>query len=132
MACQICRSLIVSSKIRINDYEYNPSHFAEYNVCKNCTVIYRNKIKLNEANKLYNQNYLPVSGGTIYDFLKKLNALYEWKAIRRIKNELETNIKIKFLDIACGKGFLIKKISKKHPFECIGIDINQTKKKRPT
>ena len=134
MACQICRSKSISFKISIKDYEYNPSYSVEYKTCNNCNAIYRNKLKKTNARKLYTKEYMPISGGFIYDFLKKLNASYEWRIIRRLNFDKFTNkgLKLKILDIACGKGFLIKKISKNSNLVCIGIDINQNTKKKTT
>ena len=73
---------------------------------------------------------MPVSGGIIYDFLKKLNASYEWNVIKKVKQIRNKNNKKKFLDLACGKGYLIQKISRNLSFECVGIDINQIEKKK--
>ena len=132
MACQICSSNIISSKILINDYEYDHNIFAEYKKCKNCTLIYRNKLKKSELKKLYTRNYKPVAGGIFYDILKKINTFYEWHIIKKInKKRINTYVtQLKFVDIGCGKGFLIEKISERENFNCVGIDINQNNIKK--
>ncbi len=132
MVCQICRVSATNSKFFIKDYEYDLEKKVEYKVCRSCTVIYRDQLNKKTIKKLYTTDYLPVSGGVFYDFLKKLNSSYEWRSIKKIKKNKSyfKHKKLKILDIACGKGFLIEKISKNLIYECIGIDINQVTKNK--
>ena len=60
----------------------------------------------------------------MYDFLKGLYATYEKKNILNKLNVNFSNKKKIILDIACGKGYLIKKFSKNKKFNCYGIDLN--------
>ncbi len=130
MGCQICKSKAVTSKFLIEDYEYDIKSKAEYKVCKDCTVIYRERFNKLKIENLYGKNYIPISGGLFYDFLKKLNSSYELTIIQRLrKKNFNSRIeKLRILDIACGKGFLIEKFSRYVNSDCYGIDINQENK----
>ena len=132
MACPICKKLRKNFSIRVKDYEYNVDRSAIYNQCKSCKSIYRSKPKkiLKRWKDIYSKkNYLPIKGNIIYDYLKGIYAKYEKS---RIINILDKNYFIRkrtILDIACGKGYLIKKFSKNENLKCIGIDANIKTKK---
>ncbi len=132
MACQICKSKKSSSSLHIRDYEYNYKRTVEYKTCNDCSLIYRNKISKEAIKKLYEINYAPSYGGFLYDFLKKINAFYEWKKIQYISKTQfkQKEKKLKFLDIGCGKGYLLNKIATNKLYKCIGIDINQDNEKK--
>lgn len=134
MACPICKKND-SHSLSIKDYEYDIYHTEKYLICSFCKLIYRErniskKQEDIEEKILYSKNnYKPVKGGYIYDFLKEINACYEKKVIFKyvFKNKLDTKATI--LDIACGKGYLLKQLVKNVNLECFGIDINVTNKK---
>lgn len=131
MACPICKHKKILYSIKVKDYEYNLKTSAQYNQCNSCETIYRNypsKIKKNSQKKYYQENnYLPLKGGIAYDFLKSIYAIYE---IRKIAYVLSLFKVEKVLDIACGKGYLIKKIAKNDYNLCFAIDAHiKTKNK---
>ena len=130
MACQICKNETIKDSIKVRDFEYDRNLFATYYTCGFCSTIYRNKLKKNTIEKLYTKSYLPISGSLFYDFLKKINAQYEWHIIRKIiKNTFCEKKKIKILDLGCGKGFLLRLIAKTRKYKCHGFDINQKTEK---
>jgi len=124
MACPICKEKKVLYSIKVKDYEYNLKNSAQYNLCRSCQSIYRHypkKIKKTSQKKYYKEDsYLPLKGGIIYDFLKDIYSNYEIKKIKNILNLSQVN---KVLDLACGKGYLIKNIAKRNSYvQCFGID----------
>ncbi len=123
MGCPICKHKEILYSLKVKDYEYNAKDSAKYHQCSFCETIYRNypsKIKKSLQKKYYQENdYLPLKGGIIYDFLKDIYANYE---IKKISNILSLFKVEKILDIACGKGYLIKKIAKMGYAQCYGID----------
>ena len=133
MACPICKKNKKNFSIKVKDYEYDLKLEALYSQCKFCKSIYRSyptKIKKWEK-KIYNKKkYLPLKGNVIYDQLKSLYSKYEIKKIVDVlgKNLFERELTI--LDIACGKGYLIKNLSKNKNFKCFGTDININTEKK--
>ncbi len=125
MACPICKQKKILYSIKTKDYEYNLKTSARYDQCIACETIYRNfpkKIKKSSQKKYYKEkDYLPLKGGIIYDFLKRIYANYEIKKFNNIISLFKFK---KILDIACGKGYLIKKIAKTYNAQCFGIDAN--------
>tara|TARA_Y100000590_G_scaffold461021_1_gene621673 strand:- start:49 stop:918 length:870 start_codon:yes stop_codon:yes gene_type:complete len=123
MACPICKQKKILYSIKVKDYEYNLKTSAQYNQCSSCETIYRNypsKIKKNLQKKYYHEkSYFPLKGGIIYDFLKKIYASYEIKKISYIVGSTKVE---KVLDIACGKGYLIKKMAQNNLLQCYGTD----------
>ena len=103
MACPICKQKKILYSIKTKDYEYNIRSSSRYDQCISCETIYRNypkKIKKNLQKKYYKENdYLPLKGGIIYDFLKRIYASYELKKFNVAVNSIKFN---KVLDIACG------------------------------
>ncbi len=126
MGCPNCKSNQYSQTLFIKDYEYNIHSYEKYLNCSSCKLIYRERsIKENEEKILYSKNnYKPVKGGIAYDFLKKINAYYEKKVIFKYIFNGKPNKKKIFLDIACGKGYLLKLLQKNTNINCFGIDIN--------
>ena len=123
MACPICKSKKTDFSLKVKDYEYNINRRAVYNQCFNCKSLYRSKPK-KISSKIYTSNYLPIKGNIFYDFLKNFNAIYEKNKIINIlsKNFFSKNKIV--LDVACGKGYLIKNFSKDINIKCVGIDNN--------
>ena len=128
MACPICNSNKKDFTIRVRDFEYNIKYYAQYAQCSFCNSLYRNKpkkINRNLSKILYSsKNYLPIKGNHIYDFLKILLAKYEKSIILSKLNGTFLNKKKTILDIACGKGYLVKEFSSNKIFNCYGIDVN--------
>ena len=77
-----------------------------------------------ESLRYSSKNYLPIKGNHIYDFLKILLAKYEKSIILSKLNGTFLNKKKTILDIACGKGYLVKEFSSNKIFNCYGIDVN--------
>jgi len=128
MACPICNKKNKFFSIDIKDYEYDLNTFATYVQCASCKTVYRKYPKVlskNNVKKYYAKNkYLPVKGNILYDFLKNLYVNYEIKKIYKFLDKGFAKKKMNIIDIACGKGYLIKKISKNKNFNCYGIDEN--------
>jgi 2-polyprenyl-3-methyl-5-hydroxy-6-metoxy-1,4-benzoquinol methylase len=126
MGCPICKKKKNSFSLQIRDYEYNLGILSEYNQCKNCESIYRKypkKLKKELEIKSYNKNnYLPLKGNKIYNLLKKINAKYEIKKIKKCLDVNFFNKKKTILDIACGNGYLIREFAKNKNCKCHGID----------
>ena len=127
MACPICKKKKRSFTIKVNDYEYNINYVAQYTQCKSCKSIYRthpNKIERQEKKFYSKKEYLPIKGNIIYDLFKGIYAIYEKrKIIETLNNNFFENGNI-IMEIACGKGYLIKKFSSNKNFKCYGTDIN--------
>ena len=130
MACPICKQNKILYSINVKDYEYNIKNSAQYKQCSSCESIYRNfprKIKKNLQKKFYKENsYMPLKGGIIYDFMKTVYTNYE---IKKIDYSLDLFKVEKVLDIACGKGYLIKKIAQNNYNKCYAIDAHIKTKK---
>ena len=127
MACPICKENKKNFSIKVNDYEYDLKVEALYSQCKSCKSIYRSypaKIKGWEKKVYSKKKYLPVKGNIIYDLLKSIYSNYEIKKIVEVLDKNFFEKKSTILDIACGKGYLIKNLSKNRNFKCFGIDIN--------
>jgi len=127
MACPICKNKKKRFSISVKDYEYNMSFSAQYTQCYYCKSLYRSNPKnINKIEKkIYLKNkYLPVKGNYFYDILKGFNASNEKSIILKKIGYNYFDKKITLLDVACGKGYLIKKFSKIKNLQCIGIDIN--------
>ena len=123
MGCPICKKNKILYSINVKDYEYNLKNSAQYKQCSSCKTIYRNhpkKIKKISQKKFYKEDsYMPLKGGFFYDFMKSAYANYEVKKIGYILGLFKLE---KVLDIACGKGYLIKKIAKNDYIKCFAID----------
>ena len=84
-----------------------------------------------EEDSIYSKKkYLPLKGNIIYDLLKLIYANYEVKKIFEILDKNFFKKKSTIMDIACGKGFLIRNLSKNKNFKCFGTDINITTTKK--
>ena len=129
MACPICKSNQYSETLFIKDYEYNIYSSEKYLNCSSCKLIFRERnIKEEDEEILYSKSeYTPVKGGIIYDFLKKINAYYERKVIFKNIFKVKSDKEITILDIACGKGYLLRALKKNTNINCFGIDINAIK-----
>ena len=130
MACPICKQNKILYSVDVKDYEYNIKNSSQYKQCSSCKNIYRyfpRKIKKNLQKKFYKQNnYMPLKGGIIYDFMKTIYSNYE---IKKIDYNLDLFKVEKVLDIACGKGYLIKKIAQNNYNKCYAIDAHIKTKK---
>lgn len=128
MACPICKNKSEFFSLNIKDFEYDLNTFATYAQCRSCKTLYRKYPKVlnqKEIKKYYSKNkYLPIKGNFLYDFLKNIYAIYEMKKIYSFINMKFSKEKINIIDIACGKGYLIKRIAKNKNFKCYGIDEN--------
>ena len=128
MGCPICKNKNILFSQKIKDYEYDIKNVATYKKCNNCKCIYRSSpnILTKKLEKKYysKKKYLPIKGNFLYDILKNFYSFYEIKNIFKIldKKVLKKNLNI--LDVACGKGYLIKNFSKNVNFKCFGIDLN--------
>jgi len=128
MDCPICKSKNILFSQKIKDYEYDLKNIATYKKCNSCKCIYRSSpnILTKKIEKKYysKKKYLPIKGSYLYNILKTFYSFYEIKNIYKIldKKVLKKNLNI--LDIACGKGYLIKNFSKNINFKCFGIDLN--------
>ena len=131
MVCPICKEVKKKSTIKVKDYEYDIKFSAIYSECKYCGLIYRSKPSklINEKNYYSKKKYLPVKGNFFYDLLKNIYANYEKKIILKNINNDFLHERISILDLACGKGFLIKKFSINNNTMCFGIDKNVHSKK---
>ena len=124
MACPICRGKDKIFSLKVKDYEYNLKAQALYMQCKACRSIYRKHPK-KVKNKIYTKTkYLPLKGNIIYDLLKNVYAEHEKRIIYELLSDNFFKKQRIILDIACGKGFLIKKFSSNKNFHCYGTDIN--------
>ena len=127
MACPICKKNKKNFSIKVKDYEYDLKLEAIYSQCKSCESIYRSypiKIK-NLEKKIYSKKkYLPLKGNIIYDLLKIIYSSYEVKKIFEVLDKNFFKKQSTIMDIACGKGYLIRNLSKNKNFKCIGTDIN--------
>ena len=128
MACPICKNKSEFFSLNVKDYEYDLNIFATYVQCRSCKTLYRKYPKVlnqKEIKKYYSKNkYLPIKGNILYDFLKNIYAIYEMKKIYSFIDVNFSKEKINIIDIACGKGYLIKRIAKNKNFKCYGIDEN--------
>ena len=127
MACPICNKEKKIFSIKVKDYEYDLKLEALYSQCKFCKSIYRshpNKIKSLEKEIYSKKKYLPLKGNIIYDLLKGIYSKYEIKKIDEVLDRNFFKKKSTILDIACGKGYLIRNLSKNKNFKCFGTDIN--------
>ena len=129
MVCPICKNNQYSQTLFIKDYEYNINSREKYLNCSSCNLIYRDSyIEEKDEEILYSKSeYTPVKGGFIYDFLKTINAYYEKKVILKHVFNGKPDKKTTVLDIACGKGYLLRVLKKNTNINCFGIDINTTK-----
>lgn len=129
MACPICKNNQYSQTLFIKDYEYNINSSEKYLNCSSCKLIFRERyIEEKDEEILYEKSeYTPVKGGIIYDFLKKINAYYEKKVIFKHIFNGKPDKDITVLDIACGKGYLLRVLKENKNINCFGIDINATK-----
>ena len=127
MACPICNKEKKNFSIKVKDYEYDLKLEALYSQCKSCKSIYRShpsKIK-KWGKKIYSKKkYLPLKGNIIYDLLKGIYSKYEIKKIAEVLDKNFFKKQSTILDIACGKGYLIRNLSKNKNFKCFGTDIN--------
>ena len=127
MACPICNKEKKIFTIKVKDYEYDLNLVALYSQCKSCKSIYRSnpsKIKKWEKKIYPKKKYLPLKGNIIYDLLKGIYSKYEIKKIAKVLDKNFFKKQSTILDIACGKGYLIKNLSKNKNFKCFGTDIN--------
>jgi len=127
MACPVCKFKKTNLSIEVKDFEYDINKSATYKQCKYCFSLYRTNPKSIENLKKKNypkKKYLPLTGSIFYDFFKSIYAKYEMKIILSTLNFRYFYKKFIVLDIACGKGFLIKRFSKYSNFICFGSDLN--------
>ena len=127
MACPICNKEKKNFSIKVKDYEYDLKLEALYSQCKSCKSIYRSyptKIKKWEKKIYSKKKYLPLKGNIIYDLLKGIYSKYEIKKIAEVLDKNFFKKQSTILDIACGKGYLIRNLSKNKNFKCFGTDIN--------
>lgn len=127
MACPVCKFKKINLSIQVKDFEYDINKSATYKQCKSCHSLYRTNPKslINLKNKHYpKKKYLPLTGSIFYDFFKSVYAKYEKRIILNTIKFKYFNKKFIILDIACGKGFLIKRFSKNSKFMCFGTDLN--------
>ena len=127
MACPICNKEKKIFSIKVKDYEYDLKLEALYSQCKSCKSIYRSypsKIKKWEKKIYSKKKYLPLKGNIIYDLLKGIYSKYEIKKIAEVLDKNFFKRQSTILDIACGKGYLIRNLSKNKNFKCFGTDIN--------
>ena len=127
MACPICNKEEKIFSIKVKDYEYDLKLEALYSQCKSCKSIYRSypsKIKKWEKKIYSKKKYLPLKGNIIYDLLKGIYSKYEIKKIAKVLDKNFFKKQSTILDIACGKGYLIRNLSKNKNFKCFGTDIN--------
>ena len=127
MACPICKKNKKNFSIKVKDYEYNLKLEALYSQCKFCKSIYRshpNKINNLSKNFYPKKKYLPLKGNILYSFLKLIYSYYEVRKIFKVVNKNVFEKQSTIMDIACGKGYLIKNLSKNKNFKCFGTDIN--------
>ena len=127
MACPLCKEKRINFSVKVKDYEYDINNISLYNCCKYCNSIYRSRpIKLKNQKKKYysKKKYLPLKGNFFYDFFKKIYATYEQKKIIEMLDNNFIKKKNKIMDIACGKGYLIKKFHNNYNFDCYGTDIS--------
>lgn len=128
MGCPICKNKNILFSQKIKDYEYDLKNTATYKQCNSCECIYRNSPNLltKQLEKKYypKKKYLPIKGSFIYDILKTFYSFYEIKNIFKILDRKVLKKNLNILDIACGKGYLIKSFSKDINLNCFGIDLN--------
>ena len=127
MACPICKKNKKNFSIKVKDYEYDINFTASYSQCKFCKSIYRSyPNKIDNLNKKFypKKKYLPLKGNILYGLLKFIYSYYEVKKIFEILDKNFFKKQSTIMDIACGKGYLIRNLSKNKNFKCFGTDIN--------